>query len=123
MEDLIHVTPEEIHLCEFPPAIENKLIHERQAQMAVRGMKLNESKKHAEQQKKEFLQRRLSKQASSLSSPLKAKVSCAIVFAAVYMYPQVFAVISRTVIEYIYTPQHFITIGKCGLENDECSLS
>ena len=47
MEDLMHVTPEEIHACGFPPAIENKLIHERHTQMKMRGLKVAESKKQA----------------------------------------------------------------------------
>ena len=46
-QDLIHITAEEIHLCDFPPAIENKLMHERHAQMAMRGHKITESKQKA----------------------------------------------------------------------------
>lgn len=81
MEDLIHVTPEEIHLCEFPPVIESKLIHERQTQMAVRRMRVSESKKHTEQQRREFLQQRLSMQGSSIStSNPQSKVSCTFCF-------------------------------------------
>ena len=47
MQDLMHVTPEEIHACDFPPAIENKLIHDRHTQMKLCGLDAAESGKQA----------------------------------------------------------------------------